>query len=959
MQPPERPCGGHGPFSWAPSSQRCWQCEHVDGKKPLGVRDWTCSECGTHHGKDINAAKNLSRVGPPRTDALASKAPGQRGTPDAFGGVGTAGRTGEVKWRPYRRWLRYRHNGQWAPRLAGAPRVSLVLLSSNAALSTLHMHTYPDSLEEKLGFDVVRDRLSARVQSPLGQERLDAMQPARTMEWLRAELDRVEELQGAFRYGDSVPLSPIYDLRDALRRAAPEDAFIEPTDLKAIRETHVTLRRLKTHFADRRGDYPRLAHAVERITPLRPLEAHVASIIDEDAAIRDDASPELQRLRRRIRAKEEALRTTLDKALRRAVREGHATGEQATLRGGRMVIPVRASAKSKVEGFVHDRSASGQTVYIEPAACLELNNEVRELKSAEQDEIERILRDATDHVRAETPSIEVNLKVLAQFDLLRAKARLANRLEATVPGLNEEGRIELYDGRNPVLQLHFEASGEAEDRPQPSGAHPEREVVPLDLELGDDFRTLVITGPNAGGKTVAMKTVGLFSLMLAYGLPLPAAPHSSFPLFDQIVVDIGDEQSIEDDLSTFSSHIANLRHMLDAAGRHALVLIDEAGTGTDPDQGAALAQAVLERLTAAGACTIATTHHGTLKSYAHEADAVENGSMEFDQATLQPTYRYQEGVPGSSYAFEIAERMGLADALLDRARTLAGTQKTAMEDLITTFEQRTQALEEELYRARTAREQAETEQQRYEEKVQKLENERDTFRRQALEEAERIVEEANARIENTIREIKEAQAASDATQAAREQLEEYKDALHEEREAAGADTDEGPATGDEAATGDGAAPQTAPSAPIAEGDQVVVDDGSTPVEVQAIEDGEARLMMGSMHMRVALDRLTKVGGPEPEPDAQTGGDAEMTALEARPSIDLRGERVEGARRRVQHFLDDAVAAGLETVEILHGKGTGALRNAVHDLLAERPDIADFRTAPLEEGGAGVTKVILG
>ncbi len=818
------------------------------------------------------------------------------------------------------------------------------------------METYPDSLEEKLGFDVVRGRLEGLVQSPMGRERLDAMRPARTMDWLRAELDRVEELQGAFRYGDSVPLSPMYDLRDALRRAAPEDAYIDPEDLKAIRETHITLRRLKKHFSARRDDYPRLAHAVARITPLRQLEEHVASVIDEDAAIRDDASPELRRLRHQIRKKEEDLRTTLDKALRRAVREGHATGEQATLRGGRMVIPVRASAKGKVEGFVHDRSASGQTVYIEPAACLELNNEVRELKSAEQAEIERILREVTDHVRAETDVIEVNLKVLAQFDVLRAKARLANRLDATVPKLNDEGRIELYEGRNPVLELHFsglEEGGETAGRgPDDEDAIPPREVVPLDLELGADFRTLVITGPNAGGKTVAMKTVGLFSLMLAYGVPLPAAPHSSFPLFDQIVADIGDEQSIEDDLSTFSSHVSNLRHMLNVAGNNALVLIDEAGTGTDPDEGAALAQAVLERLTGAGARTIATTHHGTLKTYAHEAAAVENGSMEFDQDTLRPTYRYQEGVPGSSYAFEIAQRMGLADDLLARARDLAGTQKTAMEDLISTFERRTQELEDELYEARKAREKAESNQQRYEEKVQKLEKERDEFRQQALEEAERIVEEANARIENTIREIKEAQAESDATQEARQRLEEYKEDLHEAREQAETEAEEAPSATEDKA------PQTAPAQPIEEGDRVVVDDGATAVEVQEIEDGEARLMMGSMHMRVALDRLTKVGGSESGPEEKMGGGTEMTALEARPSIDVRGERVEEARQRVQHFLDDAVAAGLDTVEILHGKGTGALRNALHDLLAERPDIADYRTAPIEEGGAGVTKVDL-
>ncbi len=818
------------------------------------------------------------------------------------------------------------------------------------------METYPDSLDEKLGFDVVRDRLAARVQSPLGQERLASMQPARTMGWLRGELGRVEELQGAFRYGDSVPLSPMYDLRDALRRAAPEEAYVDPEDLMATRRTLVTLRRLKAHFEARREDYPRLADAVARATPLPDLEEHVASILDEDASIQDDASPELRRLRQQIRSKEKALRTTLNKALRRAVQEGHATGEQATLRGGRMVIPVRASAKGKVEGFVHDRSASGQTVYIEPAACLELNNEVRELQSAEQDEIERILRQVTGHVRAESDAIEENLTVLAQFDLLRAKARLANRLDAVVPKLNEEGRIEIYEGRNPVLQLHFESLDPEDetDGRAPGGddeALPPREVVPLDLELGADFRTLVITGPNAGGKTVTMKTVGLFSLMLAYGLPVPAAPHSSFPLFDQIVADIGDEQSIEDDLSTFSSHVSNLRHMLSAAGDNALVLIDEAGTGTDPDEGAALAQAVLERLTAAGARTIATTHHGTLKTYAHETEAVENGSMEFDQETLRPTHRYQEGVPGSSYAFEIARRMGLSEGLLGRARDLAGTQKTAMENLITTFERRTQELEEELYDARTAREKAEAEQQRYEEKMQKLEKERDDFRQQALEEAERIVEEANARIENTIREIKEAQAESGATKEARQQLEEYKEDLEAQREEAGSsDVDAAPAEGRDAR-------QTASGPPINEGDQVVVDDGSTAVEVREIEDGEALVAMGSMHMHVPLDRLTRVGGPAPE-EEDTGGGTEMTALEASPSIDVRGERVDAARRQVQRFLDDAVAADLDTVEILHGKGTGALRNALHDMLADRPDVADHHKAPIEEGGAGVTKAAL-
>ena len=825
------------------------------------------------------------------------------------------------------------------------------------------MDTYPDALEEKLGFDVIRARLESRVNTPMGQERLDGMQPARTLDWLRTELTRVEELQAAFQYDDAVPLSNLYDLRDVLRRAAPEEAFVDPEDLKAVRLTLITLRRLKSYFASRDRDYPTLADAAARITPLPDLEEHVASSLEEDASIRDDASPELHRLRQQIRAKERQLRSTLDEALRNAINQGYATEDQATIRGGRMVIPVRSEAKRKVEGFVHDTSASGQTVYIEPAACLELNNEVRELKSAEQREIERLLREATTHIRGETEALEANLRAVAQFDLLQAKARLANRIDAVVPKLNDEGRIELHEGRNPVLELHFQSLDDEADTEGRTPGHddiPPREVVPLDLELGADFRTLVITGPNAGGKTVSMKSVGLFALMLSYGLPIPVAPHSSFPLFDQIMADIGDEQSIEEDLSTFSSHVSNLRHMLDEAGENTLVLIDEAGTGTDPDEGGALAQAVLERLNQAGARTIATTHHGTLKVYAHETEGVENGSMEFDQETLRPTYQYQEGVPGSSYAFEIAQRMGLDEALLDRARTLAGEQKTAMENLISTFEKRTQALEDELYEARKAREKAEEAQQRHEEKRRKLEKEREKFRQQALEEAERIVEDANARVEQTIKEIKEAQAESETTQEAREKLDEYKEDLAEERDAAEAaasapveEAEEAPADGNGPPKGD-------PDAPIHEGDQVILDDGTTELEVQEVDDGEAVVIIGSMHMRVDLDRLTKVGGPrrEEEPQPTTSGDATLAALHASPSIDVRGQRVDEARQNVQHFLDDAIAAGLDTVEILHGKGTGALREALHDLLAARSDIADYEKAPIEEGGAGVTKVTL-
>jgi len=823
------------------------------------------------------------------------------------------------------------------------------------------METYPDELEEKLGFDVIRSRLEAGVTSSLGRERVDDMKPARTLDELRVELARVDELQGAFRYDDAVPLDHVYDLRDVLRRATPDEAFVNPEDLKAVRLTLVTVRRLQRYFEARKRDYPRLADVTERLTPLPDLEEHVESILEDDGSIRDDASAELRRLRRRIHQKENELRDTLDQALRTVIRQGYATENQATLRGGRMVIPVLAEAKSKVEGFVHDTSASGHTVYIEPAACLELNNEVRELKSAEQREIERILQEATAHLRRETEAMSENLTVIGRFDRLRAKARLASRLDAVVPSLNDDGRIELYDGRNPVLQLHFQSLKDDPEAAHQAGSTDDsgpEELVPLDLDLGTDVRTLVITGPNAGGKTVAMKTVGLFSLMLAYGLPLPVAPHSSFPLFDGIMADIGDEQSIEDDLSTFSSHVSNLRYMLKNAGENTLVLIDEAGTGTDPDEGGALAQAVLERLTAKGARTIATTHHGTLKVYAHETEGVKNGSMEFDQETLRPTYRYQEGVPGSSYAFEIARRLGLEKELLERARALAGNRKTAMEGLISTFEQRTQRLERELREARKKKDDAEAERRRLEEKRRKLKKERESIRQEALEEAERIVENANARIERTIRQIKESQAEREATQAARDELESFREEVKEQREQAeqegsapdARDGDDAPAT---------SGPNREPDAPIHEGDPVVLDDGSTPLEVHEVDDDEAVVIMGAMHMRVSLDRLTKVDASTDESPSETDPAPTMTALEASPSLDVRGERVDEAEDRVRNFLDEAVAAGLETVEIVHGKGTGALRSAIHDRLEKREDIRNYHTAPIREGGAGVTNVDLG
>lgn len=822
------------------------------------------------------------------------------------------------------------------------------------------MRIYPAAAEEKLGFDLLRARLMQRARHEPGRERLASMCPLPDRPAVEERLAAVSEWQRALASEeDTIPLHQVVDVRQPLRRVRPEGAYISPAELLDVARMLQTLRRVRRFFDRRREAYPTLFELSREIAERKHLEERIDEVVEGEGTIRDQASPELARIRRTIVRRQAQLRETLQSELRKAIGQGYATEEQPTIRGGRMVIPVRAEAKRKVEGFVQDVSATGQTVYIEPTACLNLNNEVRELQSAEQQEIERILRELADRLREHMDALQGNTEVLVQLDVLQAMASLARELDAVVPEIADEPVVDIRQGRHPVLQLHFKTLNERK------GASGERTVVPLDLELGEEYQTLVVTGPNAGGKTVAMKTVGLFALMLAYGLPVPAAETSRFGLFDRLLVDIGDEQSIEEDLSTFSSHVARLKYMLRKADAHSLILIDEAGTGTDPAEGGALAQAVLEELTERGVRTIATTHHGTLKVFAHATEGVENGSMEFDQETLRPTYRFQAGLPGSSYAFDIARRMGLSGGTLERARELMGEHKTAMEELITEYEVRTQELDRQLAEARREVKDAAKERRQYEERRRRIDKEREEIRQQALEEAERIVKGANARIERTIREIKEAEAERERTKEARERFEEFREQVGRQADQAGPPDQE-----PEEEKADAPSPQEAAPAPepaggaIEEGDRVVLDEGTTAADVLEVNGGEAVLAMGAMRTRVSLDRLRKVGGKRKQKvtvrQTSSGGPGDgLPSMQARRKVDLRGYRVDEAISEVQRLIDRAVAANLNRVEILHGKGTGALRQAVQEHLATRPDVSHFEEAPWDQGGAGVTIVVLG
>ena len=564
-----------------------------------------------------------------------------------------------------------------------------------------------------------------------------------------------------------------------------------------------------------------------------------------------------------------------------------------------------------------------------------------------------------------------------------------------MPDVGEGGALRLVGARNPVLVLHLAGLGQDEGRrteaegdagreertleagpgsvrgaseaslaPRPSSlVPPTRAVVPLTLAMGEagagdeagGARVVVITGPNAGGKSVAMKTVGLACLMTAYGLPVAAAPGTRVPVLARLFVDLGDQQSIADDLSTFTSHLGNLRRMLAAADAHTLCLIDEAGTGTDPAEGGALAESVLRRLGAAGALVVATTHHGSLKAFAHDTPGVANASMQFDRATLGPTYRFQAGVPGSSYAFEIAERVGLDAALVGEARALAGDDKVRLEELIAEFETHARDAERRAHEAELRLVEAHRLRDDYEARLARLRADADRRRAEALAAADQILADANATVERTVREIKEAQAETDATREARAALEAARERVSRRQRTVETRQKK-------------RAPRTAkPPAPVAAGplepgDQVRIDGGDTVGEVLELTDKEAVVALGALTSRVKRSRLTKVGGARPQrvevraPRGAGPQDLPVVSLERR--LDLRGERVEAALAAVQRFVDEGLAGGLGQLEILHGKGTGALRHAIHQQLAGRHDIAGFEVAAYDQGGDGVTVVRL-
>ncbi|MCK4728721.1 MAG: Smr/MutS family protein, partial [Desulfobacterales bacterium] len=617
----------------------------------------------------------------------------------------------------------------------------------------------------------------------------------------------------------------------------------------------------------------------------------------------------------------------LETLLDRLWRKGVLQERLITMRQGRWVLPVKENHRHRIKGVLHDQSASGATLFIEPLETLELNNQVRRLEADEGHEIEKVLRRLTDLVRANRADLEQNLEVLVRLDCIHAMALASRELNQHERALDTRGFLNIKEARHPLLALR-------KDTGSP--------VVPLDLSVGEGFNTLVITGPNAGGKTVALKTVGLLALMVSCGLHIPADPDSQMPVFKRIFAHVGDAQSIEMDLSTFSAHLEGLKAIVDEAASGDLVLIDEIGTGTDPQEGAALAMAVTEVLTSRGVLTLVTTHQGALKAFAHQTPGVANGSMAFDSKTLTPTYKFRPDIPGSSYALEIAKRMGLTDTIITRSRSLMGRQAHRLEDLILQLQDQIEENEQLERGLEAERLVLEGLAKRYQEKNDHLAQEARQLRRKAAEEASAIIKQANAAVEKAIRTVREKSATRQAIHEARALIREEKETLRKELEATSFD---GESRQEDQIPGD-----------VLAGNRVYWTRGGVVVSVLSAEDatGHVLIASGNLKARVPKAELTRAKGLEKATPGLHSHVAVPFPDEVRTEIDIRGIQVDEALGAVDKFVNDALLAGLREVRIIHGVGTGALRNSVIPFLKEHPLVQATLPGGLHQENLGVT-----
>ncbi|MBR5803552.1 MAG: Smr/MutS family protein [Bacteroidaceae bacterium] len=833
---------------------------------------------------------------------------------------------------------------------------------------------YPQNFEQKIGFDQIRQLLKGKCLSTLGIERVEGMEFTDSVDEIHEQLNRCQEFIRIIQEEDDFPDQNFYDLRPSLKRIRVEGMYVNEQELFDLRRSLGTINDIVRFLqrTDDEGDeeegqspYPTLKRLAGDVMVFPPLISKIDSILDKYGKIKDNASTELLRIRRELAQTTNSISRSLNSILRNAQSEGVVEKDVTpTLRDGRLVIPVAPGLKRKIKGIVHDESATGKTVFIEPAEVVEANNRIRELEGEERREIIRILTEFTNTLRPMISDILQSYEFLAEIDFIRAKAHFAIQTKSIKPVIEKKQLIDWTTAIHPLLQLSLAKHGKS--------------VVPLDIELDRRQRILLISGPNAGGKSVCLKTVGLLQYMLQCGLLIPVHERSRAGIFSSIFIDIGDEQSIENDLSTYSSHLLNMKHMLRHSNERSLLLIDEFGSGTEPQIGGAMAEAILKRFNQRRAFGVITTHYQNLKHFAEDHEGIVNGAMLYDRHHMQALFQLQIGNPGSSFAVEIARKIGLPEEVIADASEIVGSEYIQSDKYLQDIVRDKRYWETKRQNIRQQEKKMEETISRYETELEELNKSRKTILRTAKEQAEQLLQESNAKIENTIRTIKENQAEKERTRQARQELADFRNSLAEkekaEREAAitrkmeklrekqnrKKDKKNKPIAGEQPAT----TPVEKPKAPaITTGSYVRLKGQTSTGQVVEVNGKNATVIFGMLKSTVKLDRLEATTAPkDTAPKAvtfvsrQTQDEVYEKKLNFKQDIDVRGMRGDEALQAVTYFVDDAILLGMSRVRILHGTGNGILRTLIRDYLSGVPGISHFHDEHVQFGGAGITVI---
>lgn len=836
---------------------------------------------------------------------------------------------------------------------------------------------YPQNFEQKIGFDHIRQLLKDKCLSTLGEERVAEMDFSKQYEDVVEKLNQVTEFVRIIQEEDGFPDQFFFDVRPSLKRIRIEGMYLDEQELFDLRRSLETIRDI-VRFLQRNKEeeeeeeeeavspYPSLKRLAGDIAVFPQLIGKIDSILNKYGKIKDNASPELARIRRELSITMGSISHSLSSILRNAQAEGYVDKDVSpTMRDGRLVIPVAPGLKRKIKGIVHDESASGKTVFIEPAEVVEANNRIRELESDERREIIRILTEFSNTVRPSIPEILQSYEFLAEIDFIRAKSYFAIQTNSLKPAVENQQLLDWTMAVHPLLQLSLAKHG--------------KKVVPLDIELHKQQRILIISGPNAGGKSVCLKTVGLLQYMLQCGMLIPLHERSHAGIFDSIFIDIGDEQSIEDDLSTYSSHLTNMKIMMKQCNEKSLILIDEFGGGTEPQIGGAIAEAVLKRFNQKQTFGVITTHYQNLKHFAEDHEGVVNGAMLYDRHQMQALFQLQIGNPGSSFAVEIARKIGLPEDVIADASEIVGSEYINADKYLQDIVRDKRYWEGKRQTIRQREKHMEETIARYQAEIEELQQSRKEIIRKAKEEAEQLLQESNARIENTIRTIKEAQAEKEKTRLVRQELADFRSSL---AELSAKEQDEKIARKMQklkekqerkknkknepkpvAATAPAPPPRVAP---ITAGEYVKIKGQSSVGQVMDISGKNAVVTFGSIKMTVKVDRLER-SQAAPKTDAhtastfvssQTHDQMYEKKLSFKQDIDVRGMRGDEALQAVTYFIDDAILVGMNRVRILHGTGTGILRTLIRQYLATVPGVRHFADEHVQFGGAGITVVDL-